>query len=236
MLRRLAAPGRPNREDQVWLVNDIDFMQSTFPFPIDRNSHYWNIDPNTTFNLDRYIVGDLMEFEEEYDFLLVSTTMQHFSVPTFLRKAYSLLEPGGILFIWNAYWYWALIVSRIYGNFPWAVQRLTNDDFLRYLAEYLPDQVQNAQMSISRFHKAEHHYTVPDYIKAAEQVGFREIAHHRLRPFSGLKNKIGAWTLEGDHGHVVQSEVLRDIHEFRPDVQAIDLTTQSVFLLFQKPC
>jgi hypothetical protein len=224
-----------DRDALAWLVNDLDFMQSTFPFPIDKDSHYWDIDPNSSLTLDRYIIGDLMEFEEVYDFLLVSTTMQHFSVPVFLRKAYSLLEPGGILLIWNAYWYWALIVNRVYGDFPWAVQRLTTEDWQRYVAEYQPDQVENSKISISRFHKAERRYTVPDYIKAGEEAGFRHIAHHRLRPFSGIKNKIGAWTLEGDHGHAVQSEVLRDIHEFRPDVEAVDLTTQSVFLLFQKP-
>lgn len=217
------------------LVNDLDFMQSTFPFPIDKDSHYWNIDPAVNLSLDRYILGDFMELKETYDFLLVATTMQHFSVPVFLQKAYSVLEPGGVLFIWNAYWYWALLVNRIYGDFPWAVQRLTRPDWERYVAEYQPDQVENSKISISRFHKGERHYTVPDYIKAGEEAGFRHVAHHRLLPFSGLKNKIGAWTLEGDHGHAVQKEVLRDINEFRPDVEAADLTTQSVFLLFQKP-
>jgi hypothetical protein len=55
-----------------------------------------------------------------------------------------------------------------------------------------------------------------------------------LRPFSGVQNQIGAWRLEGDHGIAVQKEVLRDIRCFRPDVELADLTTQSVFILFQK--
>jgi hypothetical protein len=224
-----------DRNALSWQVNELDFMQSTHPFPVDKDSHYWDIDPDVPLGLDRYILGDMMELDEVYDFLLVATTMQHFSVPVFLRKAYSLLEPGGVLFIWNAYWYWALLVNRIYGDFPWAVQRLTREDWERYVAEYQPDQIENSKVSISRFHKGEWHYTVPDYIKAGEEAGFRHVAHHRLRPFSGLKNKIGAWTLEGDHGPAVQKEVLRDINEFRPDVEAVDLTTQSVFLLFQKP-
>jgi SAM-dependent methyltransferase len=223
-----------SREDQFWVMDQLDFFQSTFPAPIDKFSHFWRLDPKADYSLDRYITGDFMELEEQYDFLLVATTMQHFSVPVFLKKAYSLLKPGGVIFIWNAYWYWALIVNRIYGDFPWAVQRLTDDDFARYVREYQPDQVENSRLSVGRFHKAEKRYTVPDYIKAGEAAGFRHLAHHRLRPFSGLKNKIGAWTLEGDHGPSLQQEVLRDIHEFRPDVDITDLTTQSVFLLFQK--
>jgi len=69
-------------------------MQSTFPAPIDKFSHYWRLDPKADYSLDRYITGDFMELNEQYDFLLVATTMQHFSVPTFLEKAYSVLKPG----------------------------------------------------------------------------------------------------------------------------------------------
>jgi hypothetical protein len=234
--RHRSAPGAiATNEDQIWVLQQLDHMISTYPFPIDEHSHYWRIDPDVELSLDRFILGDLFELDEKYDFLLVSTTMQHFSVAPFLEKAYALLEPGGILFIWNAYWYWVLIVNRVFGEFPWAVQRLTWDDFARYLKEYQPDQIDNARLSVEVFHKAEKRYTVNDYIAAGEAAGFRQLDHHRLVPFSGIKSDIGGWRLQGDHGPAVQKEVLRDIHCFRPDVELIDLSTQSVFLLFQKP-
>lgn len=230
----MVPPNYTYREDQAWVVQQLNHMQSTFPYAIDRHSHYWNIDPDAPLGLDRYILGDFFKLEEQYDFLLVSTTMQHFSVPVFLKKAHSLLKPGGVILIWNAYWYWVLAINRLYADFPWGAQRLTWEDYTRYLREYQPDQVENAKLSAGVFHKDEKHYTVDDYIAAGKQAGFEHLAHHRLMPFSGVKPNIGSWQLEGDHGAAVQKEVLRDIHCFRPDVSAADLATQSVFLLFQK--
>ena len=226
--------GYTYREDQAWVLQQLEHMQSTFPYPIDQNSHYWNIDPTVPLGLDRYILGDYFELEEKYDFILVATTMQHFSVQPFLEKAHSLLAPGGVILIWNAYWYWVMLINRLYADFPWGAQRLTWEDYVRYLKIYQPDQIDNARLSSEVFHKAEKRYTVDDYIAAGEKVGFTHLAHHRLTPFSGIKSDIGGWKLEGDHGAAVQKEVLRDIHCFRPDVKAIDLMTQSVFLLFQK--
>jgi hypothetical protein len=138
------------------------------------------------------------------------------------------------LMIWNAYWYWALLVNRLYGDFPWGAQRLTWEDYERYLSEYQPDQIENARKSVGMFHKAEKRYTLNDYLAAGEQAGFKHLAHHRLVPPAGLPSKIGAWTLNGDHGAAVQRDVLRDIQCFRPDVEQIDLTTQSVFILLEK--
>jgi len=40
--------------------------------------------------------------------------------------------------------------------------------------------------------------------------------------------------LEGDHGPAVKRKIRRDIHCFQPAVEMINLSTQSVFLLFQK--
>ena len=219
---------------QVWLLNQLRFLESTFPYPITEHSHLWKLSPNLPLGLDRDIIGDFFELKEPYDFLLCVTTMQHFSVEAFLHKAKEIMAPGGVLLVWNAYWYWALLVNRLYGDFPWGAQRLTWDDYERYLAEYQPDQIENARKSVNMFHKAELRYTVNDYLAAAEKVGLKHLAHHRLMPSAGLPAKIGAWTLKGDHGPSVQQEVLRDIHCFRPDVEAKDLVTQSVFLLFQK--
>jgi hypothetical protein len=75
---------------------------------------------------------------------------------------------------------------------------------------------------------------VNEYIAAAREAGFTYLDQHRLVPISGIKNQIGAWKLEGDHGVRAQMDALRDIHCFRQDVELIDLSTQSVFLLFQK--
>jgi hypothetical protein len=131
-----------------WLSQQVAFMESTFPFPVNQHSNFLRVGPHANLGLDRFILGDLFELNETYDFLVGATTMQHFSVPTFLSKAHALLEPGGVLFIWNAYWYWALIVIQVFGDFPWAVQRLAWEDFTRYLKEYQPDQVENARLSV----------------------------------------------------------------------------------------
>jgi SAM-dependent methyltransferase len=219
---------------QIWLMNQLRFMESTFPYPITEHSHFWKFAPDVPLSLDRYILGDLFEHNEKYDFILSSTTMQHFSVAPFLQKAHDLLQPGGVLLIWNAYWYWALIVNRLYGDFPWGAQRLTWEDYERYLSEYQPDHIEASRTAVNVFHKAEKRYTLNDYIAAGKQAGFKPLAHHRLVPPAGLPGKIGAWTLQGDHGSAVQQEVLRDIHCFRPDVEQIDLTTQSVFILLEK--
>ena len=79
-LGRLKA-GVKNR--QVWVLNQLNFMQSTFPYFIGEKSNYWNISPNAELGLDRYILGDFFKLDSKYDFLLSSTTMQHFSVPPF---------------------------------------------------------------------------------------------------------------------------------------------------------
>ena len=217
-----------------WVRSQLDFMQDAYPYPIDQHSNYWRISPDAPLGLDKYILGDLFELDEKYDFLLSATTMHHFSVPLFLRKAHSLLAPGGVLLIWNCYWYWAMIISGVFGHFPWAVQRLTGEDFTRYQKEYQPDQVETARTALEAFHKGEKRYTINDYVAAGKEAGFKYLDHHRLTPFSGIHNQMGAWRLEGDHGIGVQKEVLRDIHCFRKDVELIDLSTHSVFLLLQK--
>jgi SAM-dependent methyltransferase len=224
-----------SREDQVWVLGQLDHMTSTFPYPTDSNSHYWKIDPKHDLKLDRYITGDFFELQDQYDFLFVSTTMAHFSVPDFLEKAYSLLRPGGIIFAWNAYWYWVLLVTCLYADFPWGAQRLTWDDYLRYLRDHRPDELASAPRSAEVMHPERRRYTVSDYVQEAEKVGFKYIDHHRLRPFSAIPKNVGGFSLLGDHGVSVQRDVLRDIHCFKQNVRLKDLTTQSVFLVFERP-
>ncbi len=219
---------------QYWLGQQIRMLQSIFPYPITEHSHLWRLSPSLQLGLDKYILGDYFDLNEKYDFLLSATTMQHFSVQPFLKKAHELLQPGGVLLIWNAYWYWALIVNRLYADFPWGAQRLTWEDYERYLKDYQPDQLEESRKAVKVFHKAEKRYTLSDYVAAGEQAGFKCIAKQRLVPSAGLGNNIGPWRLEGDHGPNVQNEVLRDIHCFRPDVKQLDLITQSVFVLLQK--
>ena len=222
------------KNHEKWVLSQLNLLQGMYPYPIDRYSNFWKVGPDALSSLDRYILGDLLELNEKYDFLLSSTTMNHFSVDTYLRKAHSLLAPGGVILIWNTYWYWAMLISAVFGNFPWAVQRLTWEDFTRYVNEYQPGNLDTVQYAVNRFHKGEKRYTVNDYIAAGQQAGFKYLDHHRLVPFSGIHNQFGPWQLQGDHGIGVQKEVLRDIHHFRKDVELIDLSTHSIFLLFQK--
>ena len=102
---------------QIWLLNQLRFMESSYPYPITEHSHLWELSPSLQLGLDRDIIGDFFELNEQYDFLLCATTMQHFSVEPFMRKAYELLQPGGVLLVWNQYWYWVLLLNRLYGDF-----------------------------------------------------------------------------------------------------------------------
>ena len=219
---------------EKWVLAQLSLMQDFYPYPIDRHSSFWKVGPDAPPSVDRFIIGDFFELEEKYDFLLSATAMHHCSVVPFLRKAHSLLAPGGVLLIWNCYWYWAMIISGAFGHFPWAVQRLTWEDFTRYMNRYQPENLDGVQAAVNQFHKGEKRYTINDYIAVGQQAGLKYLDHYRLVPFSGIHNQIGPWRLEGDHGISAQKEVLRDIHCFRQDVDLIDLSTHSIFLLLQK--
>jgi hypothetical protein len=211
----------------TWIGPLLAFNQ-LYPFYLPTIIQFWTIAPQADFSLDRYIVGDVYELDEKYDCVTMFSSLDWFDVEKMFRKAFDLLEAGGLFFVWCIYWWSPTPAPGVYGDFPFAMQRLTRDDLKRYFDEFHPDEALTALHSYDYFHQARPGLTVADYQRIGDSVGFEPINYHRL-VWTGYRPK----QLELSRSQF--QDVLRDIGYFKENVTLLDLMTQSCFMLFRKP-
>ncbi len=208
--------------------------QNQHPAPLP--SSIWSISPDSEFTLAKFICEDFYNQTNLYDCITSFSSLDHFTPSKFFRKASSMLVSGGMLYIWHINWYWVLNSPQVYGEFPYAAQRLTPDDLWRYFDEFHPEDKTKAQKAYGYWHNGETGYVLNDYIDMGVEAGLLPVNVHRLTPNSGrLPSDINGFQLQGDHGITTLNEVLRDIHCFKPNVTMLDLITQSFFFAFKKP-
>lgn len=217
----------------TYIYNTIKICQSLLPapFPI----IMFNMNPDGDYSLSKFIHGNFYELNGKYDCITSFSSLDHFTPSDFFKKAHFLLEDDGVLLMWHCSWYYLLCPPAVYGDFPFACQRLERDDLERYFYEYYPEEKEQALRAYDYYHNGEPGYTLNDYKDIAAQNGFSLVNYHRLKPLDGkLHNKMANWEFKGDHGPSVLNEVLRDIHCFKKDVTEQDLLTHSYFLIFKK--
>ena len=171
---------------------------------------------------------DLMETTGQYDLVTSFFCFDYLEINKALRKVRSLLKTGGVFVGMMEYWWWPVNSTAILGHFPYAGQRLTFDDLVRYYSENHMDLMENLYSKYHYFHEGRQHPTIGDWFISARENGLRPIAIERVIPKSHPSRLpdcppqifAAPWF---DH-----REVLRDIHYFKPDVTVDDLFTSAI--------
>lgn len=216
-----------------YVLDAFQAEQNQHPAPLPRSM--WTLSPSCDLTLHQYICEDFYKHSASYDCLTSFSSLDHFTPSRFFAKANTLLVSGGMLYLWHINWYWVFNSPQVYGEFPYAAQRLTPEDLWRYFDEFHPEDKAKAQRAYHYWHNGETGYVLNDYIDMAAAAGFLPINVHRLTPMSGqLPADMNGFLVQGDHGPTTLNEVLRDIHCFKPNVTMLDLITQSFFMAFKK--
>lgn len=185
--------------------------------------------------LNNYIHGDFYKLKEKYDCITSFSSLDHFNPEDFFKKAYTLLNKDGYLYIWNINWYYIINPPCVYGNFPYTAQRLTRKDLERYFKEFHPEEKDKVIKAYDYYHCGNPGYILNDYINIAFKNGFIPVGVHRLIPKEGkIPEMIANWKIQGEYNHELFNEILRDIHCFKKDVTMLDLITESFFWVFKK--
>ena len=183
--------------------------------------------------LDRYINGDVFELDEEFDLITSFSSLEWFEARAAFRKISELLEPNGVFYLWVPNWWCAVNTASLAGHFPYASQRLTREDYFRYLDDCMPDSAEAMKVAYSYFDP--NHPTLSDYIDIGYENGL-VMLDYKSNIIPELVNRKRGVTSLGyfQLDHTGMKEVLDDIHQFRPDVRLDDLLAHSHAIIFKK--
>ena len=241
------------------LVNYYNYLKFTFNMPLLKHvdkikkrlksieqkgtkfGHYslaklWRINFQHEGTIREYILDDVYNINNKYDLITAFFCLEHFDHTKLFKKISSLLNENGIFVFMDSYWWWPVNSSRIIGYFPYAAQRLTKDDFVRYVEEFHPDEKEGMLKKYDFFGNGlTEKPTLHSYITEAEKNGLSLVAYNRFMPFQDtqLRTPITPKILDECHDTNL-NEVLRDIHEFRTDVNIEDLKTAFILIAFRK--
>ncbi len=194
---------------------------------------YYDLKIKHPYKLDKLYVQDFYDLDEQFDLVTSYTALEHFELERAIPKIADSLKPGGVAYLWIPYWWCPFNTTYLVGDMPWMAQRLTRDDFVRYVKEFHPQDAENITYVYDYFDPS--HPTMNTYIDLAEKSGLSLLGSRRAM-LPGEMNSQQLLTTVG-HTHfsnVNLQEILSQIHRFRPDVQLEDLYTQSIMLLLQK--
>jgi len=183
--------------------------------------------------LDKYIIGDIFELDGKFDLITAYSSFPWFEARAILRKVSDLLDVGGVLYVWVPNWWCSLNVTRLAGHFPYACQRLSKEDYFRYLEDFLPGHAEAMKRKYEWFDPS--HPTLSDYIEIGYENGLIALDHKSYEQPDSFNTRVGITPL----GHLsinglVLHDILEDIHEFRPDIRLTDLLPFTHAILFQK--
>ena len=196
---------------------------------------YLNIRFREAPALDEHIVGDALSVSGRFDMVTAFLCLEYFDLDDIFPKVHELLDEQGIFAVLVNYWWWPVNSTAIVGHFPYAAQRLAEDDFQRYLSEFHPDLAAEYTRRYRYFHKGKQRPTIRSFLEAAQNHGFESCGYLRLTPQHGGEPKTplppSALKRRADFSF---SGVLDDIAQFRDDVAEIDLRTAYALCIFQK--
>ncbi len=183
--------------------------------------------------LDKLIIGDVFEVEEKFDFITAFSSMEWFEAPTAMKKIASMLNDGGVFYMYVANWWHAVAGGKAAGHFPFAAQRMEKADFARYTHESLPRNA-DALVKAAEFYDPTHP-TLRDYVRYGAENGLLALAFQQDVSAAPFHKKYGlssrGW---GELEPQALEEALADIRAFRPDVELSDLLATNTYIVFKK--
>lgn len=200
---------------------------------ISQDSSYFNINRRNDPRIDNYSLRDFYEMEGSFDMITAFSSVDYFDVQAWFCKAAELLNEGGMVFVLLVYWWFPVNCALIFGDFPYASQRLTREDFERYLQEFRPDIFESTMERYNYFHLGKHHPTFDEYIEYADRAGLSLLAGRRIISDAPKMNPYSPREFN-QYDDTSLNDVLEDIRQFNGRVGLSDLYTFNVILGFEK--
>jgi len=199
-------------------------------------SKLWNMQFPHSGTIRNYILDDVYNLNNKYDFISAILCLSYFNHSKFFQKISNLLSENGVFVFLVDYWWWPVNSTRIVGNFPYAAQRLSRTDFIRYVNEYHHEEKDQMLKKYDYFGNGiSEKPTLQNYISEAEKHDLSLIGYNRFMPFQDthLRTPMTPKILS-QYSDTNLDEVLYDIHKFRSDVNIEDLKTSFILVAFQK--
>ena len=196
----------------------------------------WDVVLKNLSDPDACYVDDFMthRFDRKFDFIVSLLTVAYFDVDELMERVANLLLPGGIFVFLVDYWWFPVNSTNIVADFPYACQRLTRDDLLRYFDEFHPNETSIVNEFYDTHHKGKPE-TLADYAETAERHSLGILGERRFVPSSETGNRTPLMPATLDHyENSALPSVLENIRCFRQDVQLIDLKSAFVMAAFRK--
>lgn len=186
-------------------------------------------------SLDEYLVKDVYDIEGRYDLITIFSSVGWFDAKKLIAKVETLLEPGGIFYMYAPSWWAGNNCCWIAGHFPFTRQSVTRADYERYIREYYPEEEQEARlMAYDYFDKQ--HPTVSDYVSFGLEAGLAPIRVDRGIATENYAVRYGMQSRGYATDAFADFRAAHDrIKKIRPDVGAEDMMSNIVTIVFQKP-
>ncbi len=217
ILYKINTPRRSMRTPRGYLSS-----REIFRTPLKQKAH-----------LDELIIGNVYDVDRRFELITAFSSAEWFKMDELFAKVSDMLEDGGVFYLFVANYWHAGTAGRIFGHFPFLTQRLSKEDFKRYLEQYFPDQTEAWEKAYEFFDPT--HPTLHDYVDCATKHGMYPISQFSPVAGSGFSHKYAVTTrgwLEMEP-HAVES-ALADIRKTRPDIRYSDLLPLTHHVLFRK--
>jgi hypothetical protein len=182
--------------------------------------------------VDAFQHRDLFEAEGIYDLVSSCCTLDLYDLDHTFAKIRSLLGDNGVYVGLEEYWWWIANSSGIQSLLPYAMQRLTREEFRQYVSQHRP-KFQSSFDALYDYLYAGKRPLVDDWRAAAQRQGLALIAVERIVPKRHHRAPICPPALFRK-GLISADEILRDIHRHTPRAGIEDLMTSSIMLLAKK--
>lgn len=202
-----------------------------FGYGMSLRSAMWQMGLWRLPKLDDYVAGDFAKFDprEKFDLIVSVNAIPYFDVEWLFGKLRDITTDDATVCIFSDYSWYPVYASAIYGDFPYAAQRLTRADLERYFRENYSDKVDAMLRSYDFYHSGQRP-TINNLIVAARKCGFSLVGTERLMPKQWSRDDRSPFV----PAQLPLDEVLRDIQKFRSDVTLEDLHTSHFLLAFKR--
>lgn len=210
------------------------------PWLLSKYRHGYAIAPDfyqmkfvTKPHLDCFVIENLFKLEGRFDIITAFSVMENMEADSTIAKIASLLNEGGIFYMYVSNWWHSVASGKAVGHFPFASQRMEQEDYERYLSRAIPHHADGLKAAAKWYDP--NRPTLRDYIRIGAKHGLAALRFEQDVAVDAYHKKYGlssrGWA---ELQPRVLDEALDDIHAFRPDVSLADLMAMNSHIVFKK--
>ena len=221
--------------DGEWRGKRLTALYLNFGYVPPRGSTFWTVRLRAIPRLDRFIVGDVYALQETFDLVTSFLSLPCFDHVRLFEKVGSLLTEGGTFFVMSDNWWFPVNSAVVVGDFPYVSQRLSKEDFRRYVEERHPGDIDDWMSRYEYSYEGRAHPTLDDCVEVADRFGLELIGARRLFPPYLHHHRAAIPPRQlNRHEDTRLVDILADVRHHRPDVGLLDLMCNYVMAIFRK--